>query len=270
MRKVPQKTYDRIDNSIYASQSDTWWQPDSVFYQMKVAVNPVRVGYARKILFDELQVDPRGKTALEVGCAGGYITEEIARMGFATTGIDPTAESLGAAVAHARTSGLKIVYEAGVGEAIPFPDRSFDAVFCCDVLEHVRDMPRVISEISRVLKPGGVFVFDTLNRTLVSKLVAIKICQTWKRWAFMPKNLHVWEMFIKPRELRDLLERNGVEWKGIRGIAPDVSFFKALRLIRKRAKGEWTYQDLAARIQLVESRVTAVMYVGYAVKKKRA
>src|SRR5215831_9947274 len=86
--------------------------------------------------------------------------------------------------------------------------------FCCDVLEHVRDLPKVISEISRVLKPGGVFCFDTLNRTFLSKLVAIKIWQEWKRWAFMPPNLHVWEMFIKPDELKALLLQNQFEVKG--------------------------------------------------------
>jgi 2-polyprenyl-6-hydroxyphenyl methylase/3-demethylubiquinone-9 3-methyltransferase len=115
-------------------------------------------------------------------------------MGFATTGIDPADESLRTAQNHARESGLTINYKKGTGEEIPFPDNSFDCVFCCDVLEHVRDLPKVISEISRVLKPNGIFIYDTLNRTFISKLVAIKIWQEWKRWAFMPPNLHVWKM----------------------------------------------------------------------------
>ena len=266
-RKLSQETYDRIDNDIYSARSESWWDPESDFYQMKVAFNPVRVGFARRVLLDELKIDPRGRTALEVGSGGGYLSEEIAGIGFAVTGIDPSGKSLTAAAEHARSGGLDITYAAGMGETIPCRDRSFDAVFCCDVLEHVRDLPKVISEISRVLKPGGVFVFDTLNRTWISKLAAIKVSQQWKRWAFMPPDLHVWEMFIKPRELRALLERNQLEWKGHRGIMPSVSAFKTLRFLRRRAKGEWTYRDLSARVRMAEIRCPAVMYMGYAVKK---
>jgi 2-polyprenyl-6-hydroxyphenyl methylase / 3-demethylubiquinone-9 3-methyltransferase len=266
MRNVSPKAYGRIDNDIYSTRSESWWDPESDFYQMKVAFNPVRVSYAKRILFDELGIDPRGKTALEVGSGGGYLSEEIAGMGFAVTGIDPSENSLRAAAGHARSGGLDITYAAGTGESIPCRDRSFDAVFCCDVLEHVRDLPKVISEISRVLKPGGVFIFDTLNRTWLSKLVAIKISQQWKRWAFMPPDLHVWEMFIRPRELRRLVERNELEWKGRRGIVPSSSLFKTLRFLRKRAKGEWTYRDLSARVRMAESRSTAVMYMGYAIR----
>ncbi len=268
LRKVPQEVYDRIDNSVYSVESETWWQPDSAFYQMKVAFNPVRVGYAKKVLFDVLKIDPKGRKALEVGSGGGYISEEIARMGFGMTGVDPSERSIKAAAEHAAAAGLAIRYEQGSGESLPYPDGAFDAVFCCDVLEHVRDLPKVVAEIARVLKPGGVFIYDTINRTWISKLVATKVCQTWKRWAFMPANLHVWEMFIKPRELKLLLRTNGLEWKEHRGVKPNVPIPRVLSFLRKRAKGEWTYRDLSSRIQLVEGRSTAVMYLGYAVKTR--
>ncbi len=198
MRHVTQSVFDRIDNGLYSSHSDEWWQPESPFYQMKVSFNPGRVGYARRILLEELKIDPRATAALDVGCGGGFITEEAARMGFVTTGVDPSAGSLRAAAGHAELSGLDIRYRKGEGESLPFADRSFGVVFCCDVLEHVRDLPKVISEIARVLEPGGVFIYDTLNRTWLSRLAAIKVSQEWARWAFMPARLHVWDMFIKP------------------------------------------------------------------------
>jgi 2-polyprenyl-6-hydroxyphenyl methylase / 3-demethylubiquinone-9 3-methyltransferase len=267
MRKVSQPIYDRIDNGVYNVQSDQWWQPDSAFYQMTVALNPVRVGYAKRKLVEELKIDPKVTAALDVGCGGGFLTEEIARMGFDSTGVDPSERSVRAAASHARESGLDIRYGTGVGESLPFEDRSFGAVFCCDVLEHVRDLPKVISEISRVLKPGGVFCYDTLNRTWASLLGAIKIGQVWKPWAFMPPDLHVWRMFIKPGEMKSLLRRNGLEWKGHRGIVPDVPIPRLLGYLRKRARGEWTYGELAGKVRMVESRVTVVMYMGYAVKK---
>ena len=267
MRKVSQAIYDRIDNAVYAVQSDQWWQPESAWFQVTVSFNPARVGYAKNKLIDELKIDPKATAALEVGCGGGFLTEEIARMGFATTGVDPSEPSLRVAADHARESGLDIRYRKGEGESLPFEDRSFGAVFCCDVLEHVRDLPKVISEISRVLKPGGVFYYDTLNRTWASLLSAIKIGQVWKRWAFFPPNLHVWRMFIKPGEMKSLLRQNVLEWKEHRGMMPDVPIPRLLGYLRKRAKGEWTYGELAGRVRMIESRITAVQYMGFAVKK---
>jgi len=267
MRKVSQAIYDRIDNAVYGVQSDQWWQPESPWYQMIVTFDPARVGYAKKILIERLKIDPKTTAALEVGCGGGFMTEEMARMGFATTGVDPSEPSLRVAAEHARRSGLDIRYRTGTGESLPFEDRAFGAVFCCDVLEHVRDLPKVISEISRVLKPGGVFYYNTLNRTWASLLGAIKIGQEWKRWAFFPPNIHVWRMFIKPREMKSLLRRNGLDWKEHRGMMPDVPIPRLLGYLRKRARGEWTYAELAGNVRVIESRVTAIAYMGYALKK---
>jgi len=266
LRSIPPETYDRIDNRVYDAAGESWWQPDSSFYQLKVSFNPVRVGYARRKFFDEFHLNPSGKQALEVGCGGGLMCEEIARLGFDVTGIDPSAPSLEAAIRHARASGLEIRYERAAGESLPYRDQSFDVVFCFDVLEHVRDLPQVIREIARVLKPGGVFCYDTINRTWLSYLVAVKIGQDWRRWAFMPPNLHVWEMFIKPREMKSLLRENGLEWKEHRGIKPSVAVPTALRYLRRRARGEWSYAQLGQKVRLVESRIRTVMYLGCAVK----
>ncbi len=267
VKEVAQATYDRIDNDLYQSAGDRWRQADSPFSLMQSSFNPARVGYFKKILFKELQVDPQSQAVLEVGCGGGILCEEIARLGFAVTGIDPSAPSLRVAADHARAVGLRITYEQGSGEAIPYRDRSFDIVFCCDVLEHVRDVAQVIAEISRVLRPGGVFCYDTLNRTFLSNLVAIKIAQVWKRWAFAPPNLHVWEMFIRPNELKSLLRQNDLEWKEHRGMGPNVSLRKFLGTLRQRARGALTYRELGEQLFAVESGNLGIMYIGYAVKK---
>lgn len=262
-----QLNYDRIDNSIYHAENDQWWQPDSALYLLKTSINPVRVGYFEKILFNELKIAPHEKAALEVGCGGGILCEEIARMGFNTTGIDPSEQSLHIAIKHAEIGGLKIRYEKGLGEALPFPDNTCDVVFCCDVLEHVRDLPMVISEISRVLKSGGVFCYDTINRTFISKMVAINIAQRWKRWAFMPPNLHLWEMFIKPAEIKSLLQHNNFEWREHQGTKPSAAYHKILYYLHKRARGDWSFKDLSEKLLLIESQDMNIMYMGYAIKK---
>ncbi|MPM10961.1 Ubiquinone biosynthesis O-methyltransferase [bioreactor metagenome] len=253
-----------INNDLYNAEGDIWWQPNCPLFLMRSSVNPARIGYFKEILFR--RIDPTGKKALEVGCGGGLLCEEIAKLGFEVTGIDPSSNSLNAAAGHAKTSGLDIRYRNGVGESLPFPDRSFDAVFCCDVLEHVRDVPTVISEISRVLKPGGCFLYDTLNRTFLSKLVAIKIAQDWKRWAFAPPEIHNWKMFIRPEELSELLEKNRLEWIENTGMQMNVTFPELLACLRRRVKGVITYQGLGEQIVLVQGGNTDIMYMGYAIK----
>src|SRR5688572_31384246 len=141
MEKVSTEVYQKIDNEVYKADGDIWWKPDTILHLLKTSVNPWRVGYATDII-KRSGIDPKGKTALEVGSGGGILTEEIARMGFTVTGIEPADESLLTAQNHARESGLTINYKKGTGEEIPFPDNSFDCVFCCDVLEHVRDLPK--------------------------------------------------------------------------------------------------------------------------------
>lgn len=256
-----------IDNDLYNADGDRWWQSDSPLYLLQCSINPARVDYFKKKLLTELNINPQGKSALEVGCGGGFLCEEIARMGFDVTGIDPSEHSLQVAATHAKASGLRIKYEKGTGEALPYQDNSTDIVFCCDVLEHVRDVPKVISEIFRVLKPGGCFCYDTLNRTFLSKLVAINISQVWKRWAYAPPNLHIWKMFIEPVEMRSLLRENNLEWKEHMGLQINVSFLKFLRYLRKRSDGVLTYKDLGKKLYMVESKNMNIMYMGYATKK---
>jgi 2-polyprenyl-6-hydroxyphenyl methylase / 3-demethylubiquinone-9 3-methyltransferase len=268
LKKVAQEIYDCIDNDLYHADGDSWWQSDTPFYLIQSSVNPARVGYFKNKLFNELKVNPQGKAALEVGCGGGVLCEEIARMGFEVTGIDPSEHSLQIGTSHAKANMLRINYEKGTGEALPHRDNSVDIVFCCDVLEHVRDVPKVISEISRVLKPGGVFCYDTFNRTFMSKLVAINISQVWKRWAFAPSNLHVWKMFIKPDELISLLRLNHLEWKEHWGMEPNVSLLVLLHYLRKRARGEITYKDLGEKLFMVKSSNMRIMYMGYAIKSQ--
>lgn len=266
MQPTPDKVYKQINNALYDEQGNTWWDENQCLHLLKSSVNPVRVVYFRRLLDQVLKFDYRGAAALDVGCGGGILAEEFAGMGFRVTGIDPSEQSLATARQHAQSMGLSIQYQEGTGESIPFADNTYPVVYCCDVLEHVRDLPKVISEIYRVTRPGGVFFFDTLNRTFVSKLVAIKIWQEWKSTALMPPRLHEWRMFIQPEELKELLAQAGFEFKEFRGTWPDVSIPKMISLLRKRAKGKIGYKEFGQRFKLVESNNLKILYMGYAVK----
>jgi 2-polyprenyl-6-hydroxyphenyl methylase/3-demethylubiquinone-9 3-methyltransferase len=266
MQKISEEIYSRIDNNIYNLEGDRWWQTDFSLNLIRTLINPFRVNYAKKLFEQLIKNDYEKINVLEVGCGGGILSEEIARMGFITSGIDPSESSLNVAKKHSKENNLKIKYEIGTGENLPFQNDTFDVVLCCDVLEHVHDLPKVIFEISRVLKNRGILIYDTFNRTYFSKISAIKILQEWKRWAIMPPNLHVWEMFIKPNEIRSLLEKNQLAWKEHHGIKPNISYLKMLRYLHKRATGKLTYEEFGKKFLMVESSSTQIMYMGYAVK----
>ena len=150
-----------------------------------------------------------------------------------------------------------------IGDGLPFADESFEIVYCSDVLEHVNDLEKVISEISRVLNPNGVFLYDTINRTFPSNLVMIKLLQEWKSTSFMPPNLHDWNAFIKPHELLFLLQRYGLDNREITGLKPVANPIAMTILMRKRKRGEISE---GSRMSFQQSKDTSVLYMGYAIK----
>ncbi len=264
---IDQEIYQQIDNQLYDRSAEHWWAEDSDMLLLKDTVNPVRVPFFREIIDNNITKERSSLGALEVGCGGGYLTEEIARMGFSTIGIDPSEAVLQAARSHAAQKNLTITYTKGRGEALPFPDQSFELVFCCDVLEHVEFLDETIREISRVLKPGGLFFFDTINRTLASKLVMINIFQQWKWFAFMPPQLHVWEMFIKPGELKALMKANDLSPQTFFGMSPKGNVVYTLTQIRKYKLGKISFKQLASSMVLKRSNNLLISYMGFAEKK---
>ena len=256
-----------VDNQLYDRLADTWWSDDSLLSLLRTSINPARFGYMRRVLIEDLGIDPRRTTALDVGSGGGLLAEEFARLGFRVTGIDPSAESVEVARAHAESEGLDIEYTAGVGEQLPFPDESFDIAYCCDVLEHVNDLDRVMAETARVLKPGGVYLYDTINRTRRSKLVLIKLMQEWRSTALMEPNLHDWDMFIKPPELVAIMDRAGLENRDIVGIGPARNPVALLLDMRRRARGDMTYGEFGARNKFRETRDRSLLFAGHALKR---
>jgi len=92
---------------------------------------------------------------LDVGCGDGAFAARVAARGARVTGVDPAPTAL--ARARSAHPELELVTPATDG-GLPFPDGSFDAVTCVNVLQHVADTQALMSEMRRVLAPGGVLV----------------------------------------------------------------------------------------------------------------
>lgn len=254
-----------VDNELYNRLYDTWWDENTVLGSMRNGLNPGRFGYFQQVLLEKLHMDLRGKKALDVGCGGGLLAEEFARLGCVVTGIDPSEPTLETARRHASDSGLQINYQVGAGESLPCEDSSFDIVYCCDMLEHVQDLGRVIAEIARVLKRDVIFLYDTINRTFPSKLVMIKLFQEWQATSFMPPNLHDWKMFITPGELRVHHARAGLDLREVQGLKPSAHPLILIAFLSRRKRGKLSPVEFSKRMQFEQSKGISILYAGYAI-----
>jgi 2-polyprenyl-6-hydroxyphenyl methylase / 3-demethylubiquinone-9 3-methyltransferase len=254
------------NNAIYDQLADTWWRENGFLNLLQSAMNPWRLPYFKRVLTN-LEIDPERRCGLDLGCGGGLLTEEFAKLGYAMVGLDRSAESLATAAKHARGAGLSVHYHQGDAREIPFATDSFDLTLCCDTLEHIENWRDVIPEIARTLKPGGVLFYDTINRTVQSKIRNIKMAQEWSWTRHAPPDTHVWEMFITPAELHAALAQNGFSLHPIVGTAPKFNPFQALWLTRKYKLGHISAAEFGRRVGMREGKILTGSYMGYALKE---
>ncbi|SFP52036.1 3-demethylubiquinone-9 3-methyltransferase [Geodermatophilus dictyosporus] len=258
-----------IDNDVYNRHAARWWDEDEPLNLLHGSVTPARFGYFVAVLH-RLGRDPSGLHALDIGCGGGFLAEEFTRVGCRVVGVDPSAPSLETARRHAAEAGLEIDYRVGSGEALPVRDAEFDLVYCCDVLEHVADLDAVMRETARALRPGGIYLFDTVNRTMASKLLAIKVMQDWRLTRAFDTPVHEYDMFIKPKDLGATMARHGLRLHETVGLGPRAKNPASAVLGFVRAqRGQMSYGELSRRLAFGQTRSRAVSYMGYATRDVR-
>jgi len=253
---------------VYERLGGSWWDEASLLNLLH-GITPGRVAYFRGVLARQFGPRVAGLRALDIGCGGGFLAEELAALGCQVTGVDPAAASIGAARAHAAARGLRIDYRVGSGEDLPVPDAAFGLACCCDVLEHVPDPGRLISEAARALMPGGLYLFDTINRTRTSRLLAIKVMQQWPLTRLTDVAIHDWDMFITPAELAGLLERHGLAPGEMTGLGPRAAPLAVLRGFISARRGRITYGEFSRRLDVGQVSSMALSYMGFATKTKQ-
>jgi len=214
-----------INNGIYEELGERWYDAQD---------DPVALLRSESKLLnawvaEELRAPfgSRPLRILDVGCGAGFLANPLARDGHVVTGIDLSGESLRVAQRHDSTRSVE--YLPMDARTLAFPDATFDVVCMMDFLEHLEERDAAIGEASRVLKPGGRLFFHTFNRTPLSWLIAIKGVE----WSVMntPKNMHVYSLFLKPSELRDICGRHRLRVEEVRGVNARVFTWAFLRLL---------------------------------------
>jgi len=214
----------QVDNQLYDKLGERWYSANDDPVALLRAESRLRNPWVSSCLRERQGSQSR---LLDIGCGAGFLSNALAREGFEVVGLDASAASLAVARGHDETNSVR--YDVGDALALPYPAQSFDAVFAMDFLEHVENPGAIVTEVARVLRPGGTFFFHTFNRNLLAWLVVIK-CVEW----FVkntPPNMHVLRLFIKPAELRAMCANSGLPVVEIHGSAPVVwskAFFSML------------------------------------------
>jgi 2-polyprenyl-6-hydroxyphenyl methylase/3-demethylubiquinone-9 3-methyltransferase len=211
--KASGSTVDADEVARFSALAAEWWD-----FGGKMGVlhkfNPVRLGYikeaaCRRFGRDAKRLDAlKGLRFLDIGCGGGILCEPLARLGAEVVGADPATANIEAARLHAEKAGLTIDYRATTAEELADAGEHFDVVLAMEVVEHVADVPLFVKRCAEMVKPGGVMVAATLNRTLKSFALAIVGAEYVLRW--LPRGTHQWDKFVTPNELEAALARHGL------------------------------------------------------------
>lgn len=209
----------------FSALAETWWDPRGSMAPLH-RLNPARLGFLREMLTAHFGRDVKslrpfdGLRILDVGCGGGLITEPLARLGAAVTGIDAAEANIGVARAHARSADLEIDYRQGSAEELAAGGERFDAVLALEVIEHVADVDAFLQATGTLLRPGGSFIGATLNRTPKSFLFGIVGAEYVLGW--LPRGTHRWDRFVRPSEFAAGLRRQGLQVREMRGLVYDL------------------------------------------------
>jgi 2-polyprenyl-6-hydroxyphenyl methylase / 3-demethylubiquinone-9 3-methyltransferase len=203
---------------------DAWWDADGPMAPLH-KLTPVRVAWARDLILRHFRRDAQeglplaGLEVLDIGCGAGLFAEPLARLGANVVGVDPSPGSIEAARRHAEETGAKLAYRVATVEELAYEPRRFDIASAMEVIEHVADPARFVHQAALLVKPGGLFIASTLNRTLRSFAFAIVGAEYVLRW--LEPGTHRWEQFVTPEEFAAAARASGLKVMERQGVAYD-------------------------------------------------
>jgi 2-polyprenyl-6-hydroxyphenyl methylase/3-demethylubiquinone-9 3-methyltransferase len=209
-----ERTLDTAEVDRFRRMAEAWWDARGKFRPLH-QIGPARLTFIRDELIGHFKIEGRGLKPLEglrvldIGCGGGLIAEPLARLGARVTGIDPGPENIAVARAHAEPQGLAIDYRVATVEELAATAQKFDAVVCLEVIEHVPDVGQFLKTCASLVRPGGLMVLSTINRTMKAYALAIVAAEYVLGW--LPRGTHQWDRFVTPDELASRLAAAGLD-----------------------------------------------------------
>lgn len=202
----------------FSKDSNHWWDEQGPFKPLH-RLNPVRLKFIKQQICDHYDRDFDDLKALkdlniiDIGCGGGLVCEPLARMGATVTGVDADKNAISVATDHAENAALNIQY---ISDDIQNVGKQYDIVLVLEVIEHVNDISLFMEQIISLLKPDGLLIMSTLNRTPKSYALGIIAAEHILRW--VPKGTHSWKKFVKPSEISGEARKYGLNPQKIKGL----------------------------------------------------
>ncbi|TWB50962.1 bifunctional 2-polyprenyl-6-hydroxyphenol methylase/3-demethylubiquinol 3-O-methyltransferase UbiG [Nitrospirillum viridazoti] len=221
MSQTATTTVDPGEIQRFSAIAAEWWDEAGKFRPLH-KLNPVRLEYLRDRICAHFGRDPlapqplKGLRLVDIGCGGGLLSEPLARMGADVVGIDAAERNVKTAATHAMETGTPVDYRHTTAEDLVAAGEKFDAVLSLEVVEHVADVPLFLDSLAALIKPEGLLVMATLNRTPKSYLMAIIGAEYVLRW--LPRGTHDWRKFLKPSELAAGLRATGLTVREVMGL----------------------------------------------------
>ena len=231
----------------FSAMAADWWNPTGKFKPLH-RFNPIRLKFIRDTAEAHFGI-PAGQSRplaglrlLDIGCGGGLVCEPMTRLGARVTGVDASEANIKTALTHAREQGLEIDYRAGTAEGlIDSGEPSFDIVLNLEVVEHVADAHQFLIDTASLVRPGGLMIVASLNRTAKALATAVIGAEYILGW--LPRGTHDWSKFVTPEEVRTALHAAGMQPEPAIGVS-----YKSL-------SGSWVLSnDTAVNFMVVSRR----------------
>ena len=203
----------------FSKMAAEWWDPTGKFKPLH-KFNPIRIRYIKENIINSFKLKSKKKpldniNILDIGCGGGLLSEPMRRLGANVTGIDASSKNINIAKLHAKKNKLKINYLCSSPEKLKI-QKKFDVILNMEIVEHVEDIHFFINSCSKLLKKNGLMFVATLNKTLKSYLFAIIGAEYVLGW--LPIGTHDWEKFVKPEDLKKILNKNNLKLEKLDGM----------------------------------------------------
>jgi 2-polyprenyl-6-hydroxyphenyl methylase/3-demethylubiquinone-9 3-methyltransferase len=244
----------KINNEFYGDLASRWYEAYDDPVALLRAENEVKVPWIEERLIKHGLKE--GAKVLDVGCGAGLATNRLAKKSYKVTGVDLAEGALEEAKKRDQTNSVQ--YIKADAYKLPFEDESFDAVISLDFLEHVYEPQRVIDEISRVLKPSGLFFYHTFSKNWLSYLIVIKGVEWFVKNT--PKNMHLYELFIDHKNIVKWSKNADLDFNEVTGIRPiiDKNFFSLIK-----------NKEVPKNFKFTTTGSTLISYLGYAKKSSK-
>ncbi len=223
MSNAANATIDPAEVEKFSRIAEEWWDPFGKFRPLH-KFNPVRLAYIRDAICAHFGRDRREKAPLkglrllDVGCGGGLVAEPMRRLGAEVVGVDASERNVKTAQTHALQGGLDIDYRAGTVEAlVAAGEPAFDIVLNLEAVEHVADPDLFLKSSAALVRPGGLMIVATINRTLKAFALAKVGAEYVLRW--LPRGTHDPRKFLKPEEIARPLREAGMTVTATAGVA---------------------------------------------------